>query len=203
MPRGWSHQPTDTRRWAKRHGRPAPSVPGCEMAIRRGKTSDALCIAALGTQVFLDTYATDGIRRSLAREAIETLSPEVIAGLLGQHGMTFFVAETQGHLIGFAQLAAHAGHELVPCAAPAELQRLYVQEGFTGRGVGKALLRRSESAASADGADAMWLTAWSGNVRALRFYASQGYSELASMPFAIDDEQYENRLFAKALHAAL
>jgi len=173
------------------------------VAIRPGKASDALCIAALGTQVFLDTYATDGIRRSLAREVAETLSPEVIAGLLGQPGMTFLVAETQGHLIGFAQLAARAGHELVSCAAPAELKRLYVQEGFTGRGVGRALLRRTESAASVDGADAMWLTAWCGNVRALRFYASQGYSELASIPFAIDDEQYENRLFAKALRAAL
>lgn len=34
--------------------------------IRDACLGDALCIGVLGMQVFLDTYATEGIRRSLA-----------------------------------------------------------------------------------------------------------------------------------------
>ena len=173
--------------------------PDRELTIRRARTADAICIALLGTQVFLDTYATDGIRPSLAREALETLSPEVIEALLADASSTILVAETNRHLVAFAHVSAQVEHELVPFASPAELKRLYVQERFTGRGLGKSLLHRAEEVACADGAAGMWLAAWSGNARALRFYASQGYAELGATPFTVQGEHYENKVFAKQL----
>jgi diamine N-acetyltransferase len=173
--------------------------PDREVTIRRARTADALCIALLGTQVFLDTYATEGIRPSLAREALETLSPKVIEALLAEPSSTILVAETNRHLVAFAHVSAQVEHELVPFASPAELKRLYVQERFTGRGLGKALLHRAEEVACADGAAGMWLAAWSGNARALRFYASQGYAELGATPFTVQGEHYENKVFAKHL----
>jgi len=168
-----------------------------EVIIRPARTSDALCVALLGTQVFLDTYAIDGIRPSLAREVHETLSPKVMEALLAESASTILVAETNRHLVGFVHMAAHVEHELVPFALPAEIKRLYVQERFTGRGLGKALLHRAEEVACADGAAGMWLAAWSGNARALRFYASQGYAELGATPFTVNGEHYENKVFAK------
>jgi diamine N-acetyltransferase len=172
---------------------------GRQVTIRQAKTADALCIALLGTQVFLDTYATEGIRPSLAREAHETLSPKVIEALLAEPSSSILVAETNRHLVAFAHVSAQVEHELVPFASPAELKRLYVQERFTGRGLGKALLHRAEEVACADGAAGMWLAAWSGNARALRFYASQGYAELGATPFTVQGEHYENTVFAKQL----
>ena len=171
--------------------------PDREVTIRRARPTDALCVALLGTQVFLDTYATEGIRPSLAREAHETLSPRVMEALLAEPSSTILVAETNRHLVGFVHMAAHVEHELVPFALPAEIKRLYVQERFTGRGLGKALLHRAEEVACADGAAGMWLAAWSGNARALRFYASQGYAELGATPFTVNGEHYENKVFAK------
>jgi len=173
--------------------------PNCEIAIRRAEASDALCIAVLGTQVFLDTYATDGIRPALAHEALETLSPGVIAELLAESANAFLIAEVRAHLVGFVHLTAHTGHERVPFASPSELKRLYVQERFTGRGLGKALLGRAEATARASGATGIWLTAWSGNTRALGFYANQGYVELGPTLFTVQGEQYENTLYAKSL----
>jgi GNAT superfamily N-acetyltransferase len=173
--------------------------PDCGIAIRRAVPSDALCIAALGMQVFLDTYAVNGIRASLAREAVETLSPDVIAELLVESATTFLVAEMSGHLVAFAQTAAHAGHERVPLTPATELKRLYVQECFTGRGIGKALLGRAEAEARASGAAGIWLTAWSRNTRARSFYTSQGYVELGPTLFTVQGEQHENRLFTKSL----
>jgi len=170
-----------------------------EFVLRRAEAADAICIAVLATQVFLDTYATDGIRLALAQEALETLSPAAIAQCLGRATSTVLVAERNGHLVGFAQLTAHSEHELVPFTAAVELNRLYVQEGFTGRGVGKALLRLAEETICASGAEGIWLTAWSRNARALAFYARQGYADLGPTLFTVQGEQHENRLFAKPL----
>lgn len=38
------------------------------ISIRFASPSDSLCLHVLATQVFLETYATSGIREALARE---------------------------------------------------------------------------------------------------------------------------------------
>ena len=170
-----------------------------EVTFRVAGMADALCIGVLGTQVFLDTYATGGIRPSLAREVLQHLSTEAIESLLAASGAQFILAERAGHLIGFADLALGATQALVPAWPSAELRRLYVHERFTRRGIGAALLRHAEAHAAATGTAALWLTAWVENVRALAFYARQNYAELGAVPYVFENESYENRVFAKSL----
>ena len=112
--------------------------------LRLAVAADARSIGVLGTQVFLDTYAPQGIRPLIADEVLEHFSTGAIAHLLAQPGTSFIVAETAGHLIGFAQLTRGAKPPHSEAVDAVELERLYVLERFTGRGVGKRLLRESE-----------------------------------------------------------
>jgi len=79
------------------------------------------------------------------------------------------------------------------------LQRLYVQEGFTGRGIGCDLLRHAEKAAAARGADTLWLTTYTGNARALQFYPRRGYEDMGAAVFSFEGEDHPNRLYAKRI----
>jgi ribosomal protein S18 acetylase RimI-like enzyme len=169
-------------------------------AFRTAVASDALCIGVLATQVFLDTYATEGIRPSLAREVLEHLSTNAISALLSRPATTFILAESSAHLLGFAQLSFGSTQELVAAEGAVELNRLYVLERFSGKGIGKALLRRAESLAASRGASTLWLTAWVGNRRALAFYRSQGYKDVGATMYVFQDEQHENRVLTKAIH---
>jgi len=175
------------------------------IALRFAGPSDALCIGVLATQVFLDTYATDGIRPSLAREVQHHLSADAIARLLADPATVFIVAERTGHLIGFAQVTIGATHERAGPDATVELDRLYVQRAFAGKGVGTMLLGRAEELARARGAGALWLTAWVGNRRALAFYARRGYVDAGATTYVFENEQHENRVLVRPLdrdHAA-
>ena len=167
--------------------------------LRPAGAADAACIGVLGMQVFLETYASDGIRPDLAREVLQTLSPEVTASALAQPGQRFIVAERAGHLLGFVHWRPGAAHEGVRAQRPAELFRLYVLQRFTGGGLGTRLLRAAEEAAAAGGADTMWLTAWSGNRRALAFYPRRGYADSGATAYVIEGIAYENRLFVRPL----
>jgi GNAT superfamily N-acetyltransferase len=171
------------------------------MAYRPAVAADALCLGVLAMQVFLDTYAVEGIRPGLAREALARGSQDDFAALLADPGVTLVVAERAGHLVGFAHVAHGAAHELVAESSSAELCRLYVQEPFTGRGVGRELLRRAERAAAARGAAALWLTAWVGNARALAFYPRQGYAHAGDTVYSFDGDDYANKLFVRRLEA--
>lgn len=170
-----------------------------DVTYRTAELSDALCIGVLGTQVFLDTYAPEGTRPALAREVQQNLSMPAIQAQMESPWTAFILAERAGHLIGFAQLTHGARHPLVRSARSTELNRLYVHERFTSRGIGGALLRSAEELAGAYGAAAIWLTAWVENERAVRYYPRRGYADVGASTYTFEGDSYENRVFAKEL----
>lgn len=160
---------------------------------------DALCIAVLAMQVFLDTYTFDGMRADLARETLEIYAPEAFIQRLQNPATHFILAERAGHLIAFAELTLDRvpPHEAKPGAA--ELVRLYVQRYFKRMGLGSELLSRAEALARSRGASSLWLTTWSGNTAARAFYPTQGYRDIGVTSYTIQGQSYENRAFAKSL----
>lgn len=168
-----------------------------QVTTRPATPHDALSIGVLGMQVFLDTYATEGIRDAIAQEALDAFLPDTISKIISQPDTLIVVAEVDRHLVGFAQVALRTDHELIGDSSAAELKRLYVQERFTGRGVGYTLLQSAEEYARLGGASLLWATVWIGNERALGFYPRQDYECLGSTFFTFQNETHENRLFAK------
>jgi diamine N-acetyltransferase len=176
------------------------------VSLRRATPDDALCLSVLGLQVWLDTYATDGIRPAIAREVMASFSLQAMAATLADTARCVEVAEHDGHLIGYHETCPVATHALAPAGSPpgaqAELYRLSVQEPFTGRGVGRLLLRAAETLARSRGASVLWLTPWVHNHRALAFYRRQGYSDFGATLFCFEGEAHENRVLAKSLTEA-
>ena len=164
------------------------------LLIRPATPADALCIAVLGMQVFLDTYATKGVWPSLAREAAGDFSAATIEQQMAQPGAFFLVAEQGDCLLGFAHLfvsAKRAGEFVVT--------RLYVQEPFTGKGVGKALLDAAEKLVRDKAGSAISLTAWAENARARAFYERQGYDDVGPSTYTFENDSYPTRRFLKRL----
>jgi GNAT superfamily N-acetyltransferase len=167
--------------------------------FRAGAASDAVTIAALATQVFLDTYAADGVRPDLAREAFHVCSTEAFAARLTEPNRKFVLAVRDDAVLGFAEVLceptrAPAGH-----VSGSELVRLYVQPQAQGEGIGRALIIEAERLAEV----ALWLTVWDRNVGALAFYSRMGYADIGASTYTFEGRSYGNRVFAKtALTAA-
>jgi diamine N-acetyltransferase len=167
------------------------------ITFRPARADDALCLGVLSTHVFLDTYCRQGIRADLAREALAKHSVAHYEALLADPARTILVAECEGFMVALSVTVNDKRCEAGPDVAAAELDHLYVQEPFTGRGVGRDLLRHAEKAAAARGAEMLWLTAWVGNARALRFYPRCGYDDLGETTYSFEGASYPNRIFGK------
>lgn len=74
--------------------------------VRPGCAADAVTVAALATQVFLDTYATQGIRPDLAREAFLEYSEHAFVTRFFESQRRFIVAMDGDALVGFHPVSA-------------------------------------------------------------------------------------------------
>jgi GNAT superfamily N-acetyltransferase len=170
--------------------------------IRPGSACDAVAVAALATQVFLDAYATDGVRPDLAREAFREYSEQAFCQRFAELDRKFALAYRAQGVIGFAELLCSPSASPVAGLSGAELVRLYVQPRAQRGGVGRALLREAERLALQASSPALWLTAWDGNSSALAFYARMGYADLGTTTYSFEGNTYGNRVLAKQLSAA-
>jgi GNAT superfamily N-acetyltransferase len=169
------------------------------VVLRVADPEDAPCLAALAVQSWLHTYATSGIRQSIARYVHEHLTVDAFRSQFIRKASTTLVAEVDDHLVGYAGVdfaRPCPAHE----SATTYLDRLYVQEHFLGIGIGYALLHAVTTEARRRSADPrLWLTVNSRNERARSFYARQGFQDIGVTHFDLYGEKHENRiLYASA-----
>jgi ribosomal protein S18 acetylase RimI-like enzyme len=169
------------------------------IGLRPAVADDAVAIAALAVQVFLDTYATHGVRPDLAREAFHGYSVEAFQQRLAQPHRKFVVAERGTALIGFMEAQCERHDAPAPGVAGAELVRLYIQPRSQRSGIGRLLLEKAEQIATELGHPALWLTVWDGNRRAIAFYETMGYRDVGETLYAFEGNSYGNRVMAKTL----
>lgn len=172
------------------------------VSLRPGTRNDAVTVAALSVQVFLDTYATDGVRPDLAREALREYSEQAFLARLSTSSRRFVLAEDQKALLGFVEVDCESREAPVSALRGVELVRLYVQPQAQRSGVGTTLLGEAEKIALSANAAAIWLTVWEKNVRALAFYARSGYADVGATVYTFEGRAYGNRVVAKQLSAA-
>jgi GNAT superfamily N-acetyltransferase len=165
-----------------------------QTSIRSAAPADAECLAALAIQVWLHTYATDGIRSSIARYVLAEYTPEHFASIIVDLQWQLLVAEVNHHLVGYSLVGFDALCPTEP-EADVELATLYVQEHFAGRGIGTALLGASrEYVRERTGSDRLWLTVNARNKRAMVFYLRRGFVQAGTTNFEFGGEEHLNHV---------
>lgn len=164
--------------------------------LRPAQPGDARNLAALSIQVWLHTYATEGIRDALSTFVLAEFTEARLRQRILDPRRRLFVAEEAGHLVGYAELDLEAPREDVP-GTRAELTTLYVQEHFGGRGIGSRLLEAcAQEARQRCGRSGLWLSVYHRNERAMAFYRKQGFTERGSFHFEFGGERHLNLVLA-------
>lgn len=165
------------------------------LTIRNAELADVSNLAALSIQVWLDTYADSGIRPALSDYVLDTFTREHFRDAITDPIQRIRVAYVDGHLVGYARLLLNRAcpDDVRPTT---ELSTLYVQEPFTHRGIGSALLHDALAVATAlSGKASLWLDVYHGNHRAIAFYRKHGLVQRGSTYFEFAGERHENFVF--------
>jgi GNAT superfamily N-acetyltransferase len=150
------------------------------ITIRNATLSDAPNIAALGLCVWIDTYATEGVRTRLAEYALAYFALANIQEAIATE--TVLVAEHDEHIVGYAILFT--------AREQTEIHNLYVLPRFQRCGIGANFIDHIVGTYPRP-----WLACWEENTEALAFYRAQGFIAYGEAMFDLDGEQYRNILF--------
>ena len=151
-----------------------------------------------------DVPAIDRVFRASFCDTFEHLyRPQDLAAFLAQftthawtHEITdlryaFRLAEDDGEAVGYVKL----GPSSLPVQAPGpaiELRQLYVLSSHFGTGVGAALTDWAIAEARRRDAEELYLTVYTDNYRARRFYARYGFEELGPYAFMVGEQADED-----------
>ncbi|STR45819.1 GNAT family N-acetyltransferase [Iodobacter fluviatilis] len=163
------------------------------LVSRPATAADAQNLAALAIQVWLHTYATSGIRQDISAYVLSAFTPDKFTTLINDPRYQLLITEINQHLVAYAQI--DFASEDQPEFGSVELQTLYVQEAFTGQGLGSKLLAYCEEIIADR---TYWLSSNSNNHRAIAFYARQGFVQHGVTYFEFGGNQYENKVLVKA-----
>lgn len=156
--------------------------------IQPGTVADARDIAALGARVFRETFTDVTQPADMQAFLADTYTPQRLASELGDPARVFFVARAGNALAGFAQMRRDSTEPSVRGPAPVELQRLYIDAGWHGRGVAQALIGEALTWAQEAGYQTLWLGVGDTNFRAQRFYSKLGLKVCGSHVFQVGSD---------------
>ena len=131
------------------------------VSIRSALTSDATDISRLTTQLGYEVPATE-------------LEPR-LSRILARSDQRFFVAETDGHVVGWVHVTIA---DYVEADAFVVIGGLVVDRDYRRRGVGRLLMMQAEEWAGSQGCAIVRLWSTAARTGAHRFYASLGYTHI-------------------------
>lgn len=158
--------------------------------IRRAAPADAAVLAELGAATFVETFGHLYTPEDLRAFLEESHSVAAYAKVLADPTYALWLAEDgAGRAIGYAQ----AG----PCGLPhddvrpedGELKRLYVRAGTQNAGTGRALMDAAMAWLLRDGPRTLWISVWSENFGAQRFYARYGFAFAGEYAFIVGEQR--------------
>ena len=162
--------------------------------IRRATLEDATALAELGATTFVEAFGQLYVQEDLQAFLDQSHSVAAYAQVLANPDYALWIAERLAEdgmprAIGYAQ----AG----PCGLPhadvrsgdGELKRLYLLKGEQNGGVGRALFDQALAWLERDGPRPLWISVWSENLGAQRFYGRYGFEFAGEYDFIVGEQR--------------
>lgn len=168
------------------------------LTLRPAHHDDASSIAALCIEVWLGTYIKQGINKVFADFALSEFTIENVANLIADPNEHLIVSQNQDGIDRLMRLFLENAPP-VPGLSSFEISTLYVQPRHHGKGIGRALLHAAFERCRSHKAQNVWLATNAENSPAIAFDLSQGFDQVGTTHFTIDNQAYLNNLYAYRL----
>ncbi len=153
----------------------------------------------LSRKTFLEKFYADNTPENMQEFMDRVYDPGQLKKELADPLSEFYFIFFNGALAGYLKINQGAAQSDIKDDSSLEIERLYIDAEFQGKGLGAMFLKRSEQRAEELKLDFLWLGVWEKNPGAIRFYKRHGYVQFGSHPVSVGDEMQTDFLMRKAI----
>lgn len=169
------------------------------ISIRNAKLSDATNLAVLAESTFRDTFSEFNTAEDMDAHCRTSFSETIQASEISSPDHVTLVAEQDDKLVAYAQLRWGESPACVSADSPGEIQRLYVDRAFHGKGLAHDLMAECFKIFAERETDIAWLGVWEKNPRAIAFYKKFGFKEVGDHRFTLGSDPQRDVILVRSM----
>ncbi len=170
------------------------------VTVRDATVDDAARLAEFGARTFVATYDHANNPAETAAHVARTYGEARQRAEIEDPTRQMLVVDVDGALGAYALLHNGALSPVEWTSGPqVELERIYVDQVWHGRGLADALMDSILEKIAGIGAESIWLTVWEENPRAIRFYERRGFREIGTTRFMYGNEPQTDKVLVRAV----
>lgn len=167
--------------------------------IRRAVPEDASTLSQFAAESFWSAYRELDDPEDIASYVAENFTDEKLRAIIHEPTTTTFLATVGDELAGYAILKNSQAPPCVVGPRPIELSRLYLGKDFIGLGIGAKLMLAVHAEARSQAAETVWLSVYSRNLHAIRFYEKFGFVKVGEREFPFGGKIYFDPIYSTAV----
>jgi len=170
-----------------------------EIVYRTPTPADAPALCALACDTFIETFGHLYSAADLRAFLDKTFGPTGLPVEMADPAFGLRIAEVDGTMAGYCKVGPVYMDIDTQGRRALELRQLYVRRSHHGSGIAAALMDWALDELKRRGAEDVYLSVWSENWRAQRFYARYGFVEVGRNIFMVGDQADDDRIWKLAL----
>jgi ribosomal protein S18 acetylase RimI-like enzyme len=158
------------------------------MQIRRAQIEDLSLLRDFAERTFREAYEAANLPEPFNAYCKQAFAAEQFRSEMEDPNATFWLGYLEDVLVAYMKLKHDVYQELLGPTKSIQIERIYIDAGFQGRGFGEIALGFAHDQAKEADATWIWLSVWQENPRAVRFYERNGFEIFGTEIFDVADD---------------
>ena len=170
-----------------------------DVTLRRCRPDDLDALRAIALRTYDEAFRplnTDAVMEAYLSHAFDRARVEEE---LDDRDSRFFFLYVAGDLAGYLKLNAGKAQTDPRGDDALEIERIYVDRPFQGRGLGAVLVGKAFEVAREEGKRTVWLGVWEKNTGAIRFYERMGFTRSGTHVFLMGKERQNDFIMSRSV----
>jgi len=168
-----------------------------ELIIRKAELSDSNNLAVLKQQVWISTYATEGLIEEFSSYVLSEYSVENVRKSIADKNKLTLLAVNNECVIGCVEIFLFPQCPISSVPPCIEISSFYILERFQGAGIGKKLLAECLKEIKRLNHSKVWLTVYYKNQKAIEFYSRQNFTHIGETDFLLGKDKHKNYIMIR------
>jgi len=170
------------------------------ITIKKAKKANTEVLALLGTITYTESHSqfiddkNDLIKYNETAFSVSKTKQDI-----NDSNNIFYIIYKDDLPVGYSKLVLNTMHKNVVSQNNCLLERVYILNDFIPLKIGQQFLTFLEDKAKELQLDTMWLSVYTKNSRAIRFYEKNEYQKIGTSIFVVNGKEYENLVFSKEI----